>query len=537
MAGTGYKTQVLESFQGGLNFRTDQFNVAPNESPDLLNVDVDPRGGIKLRNGVTGVNATQVSSTKEIIGLSSFFTDSGTSHIMANWDTSVGYSTGSNFTTISSGITARTDGSRMYGMTMNNVFYGVSGDKVSFKWNGSAGSDLGTTLDGSAGNFPIAQYTTFWNNFAWVAKTYENDGGFAYYNSRLRWSMTNQPEKWENLSYVDIDVGERGDVITGLVPLADRLLVFKNNSVHAMYGFGSDSFQLTPLSRDVGSIELSSPVSTPYGVFFWHDRAGVYLYNGETFVDVFEKIRPAIDNARISFTTPPQLAWFENRLYVTLDMLKYYETGSTTTRHTLIFDPSIEAWTLTDINAATLHVHAPPASLPILLGASRFSTSADKGRIVKYEQDQAIDNYNAASNDRIKAYFTTPWLAGKNPVVKKRWGRPQVVLDGSSSLTMPIEVYSDYDKASSDKVIYLNLSGRDSTSVWDTAKWANDDGSEHTSPVGIWASEASATITDIVRLQSLGLAKSVALKINGPTEKTSWEINGLMFTYKERKVR
>ena len=50
---------------------------------------------------------------------------------------------------------------------------------------------------------------------------------------------------------MDIDVGERGDVITGLVPLADRLLIFKNNSVHALYGFDSDSFQLTALSREM----------------------------------------------------------------------------------------------------------------------------------------------------------------------------------------------------------------------------------------------------------------------------------------------
>ena len=42
---------------------------------------------------------------------------------------------------------------------------------MSFKWTGSgSGADLGTTLDGSAGNFPIGQYITFWNNFVWVGK-------------------------------------------------------------------------------------------------------------------------------------------------------------------------------------------------------------------------------------------------------------------------------------------------------------------------------------------------------------------------------
>jgi hypothetical protein len=541
MAKKAYQTQVLESFQGGLNFRTDQFNVSPNESPDLLNVDVDPRGGVKLRNGVAALNSTQASA-HQINGLGSFFTDSGTAHIIANTaDTSnnIKYSSGGNFSTLS-GPTARTSTSRMYGMTMNNVFYGVSGDLVSFKWDGSSGADLGTDIDGTAGNFPIAQYVTFWNNLAWVGKTREPS---TYHNSRLRWSNINDPEKWSATDYVDIDVGERGDVITGLVPLADRLLIFKNNSVHAMYGFGSDSFQVTALTRDVGSIALSSPVSTPYGVFFWHDRAGVYLYNGEQFINIFEKLRPAIDNGRISFTTAPQLAWYENRLYVTVDMLKYYETGSVTARHTFIFDPSIEAWTLTDINATTLHVHSPPAGLPTLLGTSVFSTSADKGRAIKLEESRSTDSYNGSASTRINAYFTTPWMSGKNPVVKKRWGRPQIVLDASSTLTMPIEVYSDYDKSSSDKTIYLNLAGRESSSTWEssgsTTTWASgsDVDGEPVGGTGVWASEAASTITDIVRLQSLGMAKAIALKINGPSQSSSWEINGLMFTYKNRKVR
>ena len=126
MAKQGYKTEAIENFSGGLNFRTDQFNLQPNESPDLLNVDVDPRGGVKLRNGVTAINTSALGANVE--GIASFFTDGGTSQIIANHGTAVVYSTGSSFSTMT-GQTARTNGTRMYGITMNNVFYGVSGDK------------------------------------------------------------------------------------------------------------------------------------------------------------------------------------------------------------------------------------------------------------------------------------------------------------------------------------------------------------------------------------------------------------------------
>jgi len=90
-------------------------------------------------------------------------------------------------------------------MTMNNVAYGVSYDQVSFKWDGSSAADLGVTLDGSAGNFPQAQYVAFWNNFAWAASTYESGTGYKY---RVRWSNANDPEKWTATDFVDIDKGE-----------------------------------------------------------------------------------------------------------------------------------------------------------------------------------------------------------------------------------------------------------------------------------------------------------------------------------------
>ena len=112
-----------------------------------------------------------------------------------------------------------------------------------------------------------------------------------------------------------------------------------------------------------------------------------------------------------------------------------------------------------------------------------------------------------------------------------------MVLDAASSLTMQVEVYTDYDKASSRKTVDIAIQGRESASVWDTARWGNADGSEHTAPVGVWGSESANKITDVVRVQSLGNAKSVALKINGPSESNSWEINGIMFTYKPRRLR
>ena len=50
-------------FTGGLNFRADQFQLKDNESPFILNVDVDPRGGVFTRPGYKKKHSTAVTAT------------------------------------------------------------------------------------------------------------------------------------------------------------------------------------------------------------------------------------------------------------------------------------------------------------------------------------------------------------------------------------------------------------------------------------------------------------------------------------------
>ena len=55
--------QQLFDFTGGLNFRADQFQLAPNESPEMLNVEVDPRGGVFSRAGYQIKNPSPIAFT------------------------------------------------------------------------------------------------------------------------------------------------------------------------------------------------------------------------------------------------------------------------------------------------------------------------------------------------------------------------------------------------------------------------------------------------------------------------------------------
>lgn len=524
-----FSLEVLESFSGGLNLRSDQFNLQDNESPDLLNVTVDPRGGIRMRDGVDRRNTTPLA--EDVEGMWGFHTDTGTNQLMVNYSTKVAYSIVNEFVDVP-GITNRTDGCRVYGMTMNNVAYGVSYDKPSFRWDGAIGADLGGNF-GVSGNMPQAQYIAFWNNFAWVANTYESGTGYQY---RLRWSNINDPETWSAEDYVDIDKGEHGDYITALVPAGDRLLVFKTNSVYAIYGFDSDSFQVVTLSNDIGSVPLSSPVNTPYGTFFWYGSEGVYVYNGNTFTWLFSKIRPAIDNENIKFDRNPQLAFGNNKLYVSVD----YQDAGSSSRRTLIYDPTLGAegaWTMTDINAASLFSFRPPnKSFTVFAGCVEKTGVVPKGCVVDVEDEQKRDADRYTSNvlTHITSYFVTRWVTGNDPIVKKRWGRPRAVVSAEEDLTLNVDVFKDYDKSTASVEFPILVSGKTSASRWGTAEWNETAGAT----IAKWDAIGRDVTAEVKNLPTLGTGRSVSMRIDGPTSvNLHWEINALAFTYTPRRLR
>ena len=96
MAKRDFKLATMESFVGGLNLRADQFDLAENESPDMINVTVDPRGGVAMRSGVDRRNATALAA--DVKGIWGFHTDAGTNQLMVNHGTEVAQSASGNFT-------------------------------------------------------------------------------------------------------------------------------------------------------------------------------------------------------------------------------------------------------------------------------------------------------------------------------------------------------------------------------------------------------------------------------------------------------
>jgi hypothetical protein len=555
-AAEAFRYEELSDFRGGLNMRADQFNLDAGESPDLLNVNVDPRGGVERRDSVDALNGTALSNS--IIALSSHSETpaaGGSDQILAACLNSAGnavelhYGTGGNFTQIAIASSPDTlAGTRAPFFAMlndatyigNGALYDTSYSAA--KWTGANDAARMTPdLDGSDGHFPTARHAVVWGERMWVGYTVESGTTHA---NRVRFSKINDAENWTATDYIDIDIGEDGDHITALVPDGDRLLVFKQNSVYVVYGFSADDYQVQNLTRVVGCREDCAPVVSPQGVFVWYAEEGLYLITRDSVLDVFERIRPSISLTALTFATPPSMMWWDERLWLSVD----YQSGDgvagssqANRRNVFVWDPSLGqagAWTRHDINARVLFAYRPAGGVHLGLGVtSDWDGTAAFTRVSKFEQSADTDDYTGSGASEIFSHYQTRWLNGNRPTFQKRWGKTRTVMLAENTVRIDYTVYKDYSLASGTIIDAKTIEGRSSTSVWGTATWANDAG---TTGDGVWSSEGLSKVYEFFRWPTAGTARAISIRLSvNPSAglRGKWGMTSLVGMYRTRRIR
>jgi len=551
-----YRYEELPDFRGGLNLRADQFNLEYNESPALLNVTVDPRGGAERRDSIDALNGTALPNSVIALGSHSETpVGGGADQILAACLNSAGnavelhYSTGGDFADmeLSSATATLTGTTAPFFVTFNDFTYIGNGALFStsystVKWSGANDiTRLEPDIDGSDGHFPTARYATTWGERIWVAYTVESTTTYA---NRVRFSKINDAENWTATDYIDIDIGEHGDRITGIVADGDRLLVFKQNAVYAVYGFSADDYQVQNLTRVIGSIDGCLPVSTPHGVFVWYARDGLFLLTRDSVADVFTRLRPAISLSALTFTTQPSMMWFDERLWLSVD----YQSGDgaagasqTNRRNVFVWDPSLGqagAWTRYDINARTLFSYRPPGGTHLALGVtSDWDGTAAFTRVSKFEQSADTDDYTGSGASEIFSHYQTRWLSGNRPTFPKRWGKTRTVMLAENTVTVDYTVYKDYSLASGTIVDSNTIVGEGSTSVWGTATWVNDAGTDGN---GTWSSEGLSKVYKFFRWPTAGTARAISVRFSvNPTTgaRGKWGMTSLVGMYRTRRIR
>lgn len=526
-----------DDFTGGLNLRADQFQLARNESPDMLNVEIDPRGGLFTRGAMREINTTAVSGSWTPQKLFAFQGDTPT--IMLTTQSKVYKSTGANFTTLEYGAGTDVTPSTAHGACFaqwGKTLYmsmGTSGNG-GYKWRTTDTYATALTASGTnphdwqaygspiGGKMPTAEHLVVHANKLFAANTTE---ATVRYPNRVRWSHENLPEDWLQADYIDFEGG--GEGITAMASVAGQLVVFKSSAIYIVYGYDSTDFQVVQLSSKLGVTSHEHVAVSESGVYFYSHQNGVYYYNGTQIVDIFDNLRAMFPEGYVNVSEPDQISvsYVNRRVWVALPFSK--TTSVNYPSVCFVFDPSIGrgAWVahrtadgfgpiggcdFRKSDGSYMYLMAHP-SIPRVLEVDKYSE--EKDRLGGVESGFA-------------SYYRTGWVDGRSYSMKKMFRRPDFIMKQvDSQRTVNVKVYHNYEEALGNerKTFNVVLPASARGMYWGTGRWGVD----------VWGIVAEGA--QVIRGSNLGLARSVQLLFTGPTG-FYWGLDSIAYKFNTRKV-
>jgi len=543
-------------FTGGMNLRRNSFQLADNESPDLLNVDIDPRGGFYTRRGWERWNDTNVLDPT----VTPWKPRNAAVHTWANGNQQVYvvnnhviYSAGvDGVFSVLGGFAANADPHGADFVPWGDDIYFVTGMFMYSYRRHQAGTTTTLTPETYSevespvhNTMPRAEFAAGHASYMFVACTTEADGN---HYARVRWSHPNRPDAWRADDFLDIDMG--GGKITGLMSFRDHLLIFKTNSMWALYGYDEDSWQLIKVSISVGCPTITAASRSETSVFFFSasDKGGIYAYNGSTPTYISENLRPAFEEI-LSYTNV-FVSWAGRRLWVGVPWIR--DVGSTASVSSLfVFDPDIGqngAWTMYRSNygavGPVLDGSDINAKYPLAaLWSDQVACMVTLDRIELGAYDLLLDDVG----QQFDSYYRTRWLHAGWPDRKKSWRRPTFVCrQVPQSLDLLVETFRDYNETTVHRTRTLRVRAEGDSYWTETGHAEADVGGFDwteggvTDPSGTgadWGLERRGS--NLIRAGSMGLARSVQMRIRAsPTSPLlKWGVDGIVAKFVQRRFR
>ena len=563
----------VRDFTGGINYRADQFQLAKNETPRIMNLEIDPRGGIFTRAGYKKKHPNEITVDWKPKGLFDYRYPAAP-HIMLTTgfnsfgpiDGSVLSSTGSDFTVLESAASTPLAVKSPNGASMTQwedtlyIALGASATQM-FKW--TVGDTYATALTasgptwqpyqtGGSGFMPRAELVRSHANKLFCANTFED--GVAYPN-RIRWSHENLPEAWYEQDYIDIIAG--GEGIRGLLILDGQLVIFKPKAVYLLMGYDADSFQLVELTTVVGIDTPQQCVEGSNGIYFFDYPFGLHFYDRNGIRNIFEKLNPIIELNRINSNRLDliTLSYINNRLWFSMPF-DIDDTGSNPdyANCNFIFDPTIgRAGAYTLFQSATFDANIASAT-PIpgfgLVSGIDWQDSTDTAWHLMINPDDGfpyvmyVDDYSETDDDiaggdddgDIATEYVTSWFYDDRYVQNKTFVNALYVVKGVESETqIRVNVYHDFNSQDIAASHTLTLVPVSTGGVYGTATYSLDGSG------GVYGTNQLRQGIQVGgRLKN---CKAVQLEFLGPngtitdTPGRAWGINSIAYKYKRRAIR
>ena len=582
--------QQLFDFTGGLNFRADQFQLAPNESPGMLNVEIDPRGGVFSRAGYQTKNSTPIAftGTWNPKGLYNYKYPAAPQimlttgyQVTGSYDGRVYVSSGGNFSYLDSAASTPLAVKSINGAGMTqweDTLYVALGKDAPNMYKWTVNDTYATPLTASGptwqpyqlpvgGYMPRAEHTVAHANKLFVANTkeYNSDATptLTAYPNRLRWSHESSPENWFQDDYIDIIAG--GEGIRAIKIVDGQLMIFKPKAIYLLMGYDADSFQLVEVSTNLGVDTPQQAVAGNGGVYFFDWPQGLYFYNRNGINDIFERIRPLIINNEINSTVTNTitLSFVRNRVWISLPYAPQSQ-GSAPAYPTvnLIFDATIGkagAYAMFQ-SAPMLSDAATPTVIPGfgLLSGCDWRTADDTPYYLMIHPDDDfpyvyfVDDYNYTDDDvivgatpslsgRFKSSYRTSWFDDRAYVQLKTFIRPYFVFkDVQTNTAITLNRYRNFDETN-------QVGGTRTLTLTTTAGGGtySIDGSGGVYDTAEYGYNTSGAVIKRKGVAPLGKGFSIQLEFMGPDDGTDinvfpgrkWGLNSIAYKYKRRKIR
>ncbi len=554
----------LTDFRGGLNLYANQFQLADNESPDMMNAQIDTRVGFYARPGLQRMNGADIATTNwdprhaETMLLSggarqTFVTSNERIHVSsddgANWaEMSVSgtpvsvtaqphladFAAWGNKTYVAAGPASTSfvqDG--LYVQSTNEPTYLAAPGPA---WN----DDYTIPKDGF---MPQAEVCEPHSGYLFTANMYEDLGegdGFQFYPNRLRWSHPLKPEDWAKNDYIDIETG--GGQITALMSFQDHLLIFKTDSMWALYGYETDSFQLIKMSKAIGVAHPAAVTRNETAVFLFSasDQGAVWAYSGGEPVEISSALRPLL---RRCSQTPDQvfLGWMSRVLFLSTPC-----NSGTSGRSVYAWDPDVGSGAWTRFEPAEGEIRCVVERGDTIASGYAVFLLAGEGISAIARTNADIPGLDFISEGSpgvpFNVYFRTGWRDAGYPERRKSWRRPRFILsEPTSQITMQVATFQDYDQANQKRLHTLEV-GTESEGVWSETG---------ISPGFTWNSgqpwnSGTQSGSVIERVQppeagrsGLGVCAAVQLEINVPSENNptgaKWGIDAIILKHRSRR--
>lgn len=281
-------------FSGGLNNFNASVSIAPNESPNLLNVVIDePLGALSQRKGYTACGTIPSGATAT--ALYEYSKNDGSRRLIVS-DNNTIWQTGDciNYSTIATNLGSLN--LPRFATVQDNLWI-VNGSTYPIIWNGSTGYYLDGASNRPLG--PKGKLITYWKSRVWIGNTATSPSGL-YFSalvdandaildpavSTMAWANA------LNLIYFNRD---NGSPLYGIKVYRDNLYAFKENDILRLVfesEYTASGITVTKTVSKTGSKFQESIVEMDDGLLRFVGRDGVYAFDGSIVKRISTKWTP-----------------------------------------------------------------------------------------------------------------------------------------------------------------------------------------------------------------------------------------------------